>query len=281
MRSARSQSVFPLMPCQSTTSDHRFGDDAGIDGSRSRRGAGLVSVQALRRGPKRLHRPAIPHRHRRPIPPGLRSRLVSVAGAIGVPVVEPSGARIGSLADVVVRWDPGETHPPLHGVVVRIGRTLAFIGTDAIAALSPGRVETAGAFVPLPARDAGLVALAHDVLDRQIVDVDGVDIVRVSDLVLGAGPRGAQLVGVDVSARTLLRRLGPAWLRRRVAIDRLRDWASVGAFSVRAAGEAGSVLKLTQAADRLSSLDPAELELLLSDLPPDEGQALGAAVEGR
>jgi hypothetical protein len=211
----------------------------------------------------------------------MRSRLLSVAGAIGVPVVAPSGTQIGSLVDVVVRWDASEAHPPLHGVIVRIGRTRAFVGIDAIAELSAGRVETAGPFTPLPARDGGFVALANDVLDRQIVDVDGVDIVRVSDLALGAGPDGFHLVGVDVSARTLLRRLGPARLRRRVAIDRLCDWASVGAFSVRAPGEAGSVLKLTQAADRLTTVDPDDLGLLLSDLPPNEGRALGAAVERR
>ena len=238
-----------------------------------------MSVQAIRRGPKRLRRPAMPHRHRRVVPPGLRSRLLSVAGAIGAPVVEPSGARIGSLADVLVRWDTGDAHPPVDGVIVRIGRTLSFVNADAIALFSPRRIETAGPFFPVSSGDPGIVALAHDVLDRQIVDVDGVDIVRVSDLALGVGADGMRLVGVDVSARTLLRRLGPAWLRRRVAVDRQCDWASVGAFSVRAPGEAGSVLKLTEAAGRLAAVEPTELGLLLSDLPPNEGRALGAAVE--
>lgn len=122
----------------------------------------------------------------------------------------------------------------------------------------------------LPERQPGLVALAHDVLDRQIVDVDGTEIVRVSDLVLGRLPGGMRLVGVDVSARTFLRRLGPTSLRRRVAVERVYDWASVAAFSVRGAGEAGSVLRLTSAAAELRALGPAELDTLLGDLPPRE-----------
>jgi hypothetical protein len=238
-----------------------------------------MSVQAIRGAPRHLRRPAIHRGRRRPLPPGLRSRLVSVAGAVGAPVVEPSGARIGSLLDLVVRWDAGERHPLFVGAIVRIGQMRAFVAADAITRLHPGRAEVSGSFVPLPPRREGLVALAHDVLDRQIVDVDGVDIVRVSDLALGMSADGLRLVGYDVSARTLLRRIGPAFARRMVAFGRLHDWASVGAFSVRAAGEAGSVLRLTEAAGRLTRMDPAELDVLLSDLPPSEGRALGDALE--
>ena len=53
-------------------------------------------------------------------------------------------------------------------------------------------------------------------------------------------------------------------------MERVYDWASVAAFSVRGAGEAGSVLRLTNAAARLRALGPAELDTLLGDLPPRE-----------
>lgn len=92
----------------------------------------------------------------------------------------------------------------------------------------------------------------------------------MSDLVLGRFPDGFRLVGADVSVRTLLRRLGPASMRRRVAVERVYDWASVAAFSVRGAGEVGSVLRLTNAAAQLGTLRPDELERLLGDLPPHE-----------
>jgi hypothetical protein len=41
------------------------------------------------------------------------------------------------------------------------------------------------------------------------------------------------------------------------------------------------VLKLTEAAGRLAAVDPTELGLLLSDLPPNEGRALGASISPR
>ena len=128
---------------------------------------------------------------------------------------------------------------------------------SALAALTPDSVRLTADFEPRPVeRQPGLVALANDVLDRQIVDAGGADIVRVSDLVLGRLPDGIRLVGADVSARTLLRRLGPAALRRRVAPERVYDWAAVAAFSVRGPGEAGSVLRLTTAAAELAPFAP-------------------------
>jgi hypothetical protein len=195
--------------------------------------------------------------------------------------VDATGEHLARLADLGVRWEPGETHPPLHGAIVRVGRTHAFVPVAAIIALKTDGVEVAGVLSRRPVRThEGLVALAEDVLDRQLVDVDGVDVVRVSDLVLGDGPDGFRLVGFDVSVRTLLRRLGPRGLRGRIAPERVYDWASVGAFSVKNPGEAGSVLRLTESATSLRRLGDRERALLFSDLPPAERQQLADTFEG-
>jgi hypothetical protein len=190
-----------------------------------------------------------------------------------------SGRRIGRLNDLVVEWGDGAPHPALHGAIVRVSRGTAFVPVGAITDLKADRLETAGPLVQVPAeRSPGLVALAHDVLDRQVVDADGVDVDRISDLVVARLPDGFRLVGADVSARTLLRRLGPPSLRRRVAADRIYDWASVAAFSVRQPGKAGSVLQLTDAAERLRQLGPSDLHLLLEELPPHERAKLDERV---
>ena len=77
--------------------------------------------------------------------------LVSVAGLIGRPVRNPSGAEIGTVKDVVARWDGGE-YPPVSGLVIRVGRRLAFVpagadrdarpprGRAALGAAGPGRL---------------------------------------------------------------------------------------------------------------------------------------------
>ena len=228
-----------------------------------------MTSTALRPAPRRILRRPLPRRRRGGVT--VDAELISVAGVVGSPVYDGSGKRVGLLDDIVVRWDSGDPHPPLSGAVVRVRRKQTFVSEAAIAALMPDRLRLGGPLEHrLPERQPGLVALAHDVLDRQIVDVDGTEIVRVSDLVLGRLPGGICLVGADVSARTFLRRLGPTSLRRRVAVGRVYDWASVAAFSVRGAGEAGSVLRLTNAAAELRALGPAELDTLLGDLPPRE-----------
>ena len=230
---------------------------------------------------------AMPHRHRRLVrQPRRRHRpvapagLVSVAGVVGSPVIDGHDVRAGTLIDVVVRWT-GAPHPPLAAALVRTGHRRTLVPAASIAQLEPDRVRLAGLLPQIePVRQAGLVALAHDVLDRQLVDIDGVNVVRVSDLVLAHLPDGVQLVGVDVSVRTLLRRLGPAAVRRHVAPDRVYDWASVAAFGTRTAGEAGSTLRLTAAVDELRQLPPGDLDALLADLSRQERDALSGQLRG-
>jgi sporulation protein YlmC with PRC-barrel domain len=180
------------------------------------------------------------------------TELLSVAGAVGSPVLDGSGRRVGSIDDLLVHWEPPEPHPPLVGALVRARHGRTFVPVHEFAALRPDRLELIGSLEARTVeRQPWLVGLAHDVLDRQIVDVDGTDVARVSDLVLGRCRDEIRLVGADVSARTLVRRLGPASLRRAVARERLYDWATVGAFPERGAGDAASVLRLTEPAARL------------------------------
>src|SRR5258708_21108746 len=58
--------------------------------------------------------------------------------------------------------------------------------------------------------------LARDVLDKQIVDTDGRRVVRVNDLQLQERDAQLLLVGVDIGARGLMRRLGVEQLGRRI-----------------------------------------------------------------
>ena len=62
----------------------------------------------------------------------------------------------------------------------------------------------------------GETALAREVLDHQLVDIDGARVVRASDLYLATVGGPVRLVGVDVGFGSLLRRLGPTrWRTRR------------------------------------------------------------------
>src|SRR5262249_7934594 len=156
---------------------------------------------------------------------------------VGRPVVDPTGKRVARVSDVVVHWESGTAHPPVTGVLVRVEKGLA--------TLSPAEVTLTQAMVQarrpqltaaLPARREGDVALARDVLDRQLIDVNGVQVVRAADVYLARGLSTWELAGIDVGARALLRRLFP---KRRVCPppDRALDWLDLQAFVPRFADE--------------------------------------------
>jgi CBS domain-containing protein len=201
--------------------------------------------------------------------------LVSVAGITGAPVVHRAGAEVGTLVDLVVRWE-GEPYPPLTGLVVRVGRRLAWVPADTIDELEQRRVVLRSARVDLRdfARRPNEVKLVDDVIDHQMVDVDGVRVFRAADLFLARVGDGHRLVGADVGFATLLRRLGPARWRARPHPDRVIDWAAIQPFS-----DPGEPVRLSRANSELRKLRPGELADLLEELGRSQRQELLAALD--
>jgi CBS domain-containing protein len=199
--------------------------------------------------------------------------LVSVAGLAGRPVRNPAGAEIGRVVDVVVRWD-GAPYPPVTGVVARVGRRRAFVPAEAVAGLDADAVDLSSARLSLTdfERRNGELLLLADVVDHQMVDVDGVRVIRASDLYLAPVGAAWRLVGVDVGLQTLARRLGPARWRARPTPDRVIDWAAIQPF-----GGPGPI-RLRRPNQELHRLRPAELADLLEDLGRRERDALLGAL---
>jgi CBS domain-containing protein len=210
----------------------------------------------------------------------IRDNLVSLAGLIGAPVVNEAAAEIGRMSDIVARWDGEEPYPPVTGLVVRVGRRPAFVSIDQLDSLDRGRVRLQSSRLDLRdfARRPGEVLLARDVLDHQLVDVDGVQVIRAADLYLAyvPGPAGPvlRLVGVDVSGQTLLRRLGPKRWRALPTPERVIDWSAIQPF-----GGAVPTLRLRASHDGLQRLRPGELADLLEDLGRDARQELLSSLE--
>ena len=62
---------------------------------------------------------------------GVFDSIVSLAGLLGRPVRNQTGQEIGRLEDVVARWADGQVYPPVSGLVIRVGRRLAFVPASA------------------------------------------------------------------------------------------------------------------------------------------------------
>jgi sporulation protein YlmC with PRC-barrel domain len=209
---------------------------------------------------------------------GLRESLVSLAGLIGRPVSHSGGDQVGKVADVVAHWDTGETYPPLAGVVARVGARRVFVPAQVIASVGQREVVLSTARLDLREFSVrpGETALAAQVLDHQLVDIDGARVVRASDLYLATVGGVVRLVGVDVGFESLLRRLGPARWRTRPTPEAVIDWASVHSFGP-GAGRGGA--RLARHRGELNTLRPAELADLLEDLGRRERHELLELVE--
>src|SRR5581483_11566619 len=209
-----------------------------------------------------MTRPFLPTRPRRLLATrAVAGGLVSLAGLAGRPARNPAGTEVGRVVDVVARWD-GDAYPPVTGLVVRIGRRRVFVPAGEVAAIERTGVRLATSRLSIAdfERRPGEPALLADVVDHPMVDVDGVRVIRASDLYLARAGAVHRVVGVDGGLQSLLRRLGPARWRGRPTPDRVIDWAAIQPF-----GGPGA-LQLRHPHQELRRLRPAEVADLLEDL---------------
>ena len=167
----------------------------------------------------------------------LGGELVSVAHLIRRPVLDSAGTRIGRLSDVVVRWESAAAHPPVVNILVSAGKgSLAVSARDVAIAQTGVTLTAAQVAVATPLRREGDVALVRDVLDHQLVDLTGVQVVRAADVYLAKIPGGWELAGIDVGGRALLRRTLPMRPRLCPPPARAIDWADLQSFVPRFTG---------------------------------------------
>lgn len=242
----------------------------------------------------------------------VREAIVSLAGLVGRPVRLLDGEQVGELVDLVARISGDQDYPPVNGLVVRVGRRVVYLDAGLVAELHHTGVVLRSSRVDLRdfVRRPGEVMLARDVLDHQVVDVDGVQVVRAADLYLAPVHGRIRLVGVDVSMHALLRRLGPARFRPRPTPERVIDWSAVQPLGDKASevrlrmnhqglqrlrpGELADLLEdlgrearhellealgPEDAADALEEMEPGELESLLRTAEPERAAALVASME--
>ncbi len=163
---------------------------------------------------------------------------------------------------------------------MKTGKLEVVIGARWLEVASPStvRLRSSRAYASAVGRHPDDVALAHDVLDRQVIDADGVQILRPSDIYLAAVGDRIELVGIEVGVGALVRRLGPRRLRSRIRLGRAIDWGSISAFAPPRgrgdmrhgrrsdiAGEAGTGLEFDREAAEVKRLRPSEVQAALED----------------
>jgi sporulation protein YlmC with PRC-barrel domain len=179
------------------------------------------------------------------------------------------GTRIGKVDDLIVVL--GETDAQVVGLRVRVGRrSRRRVPWSAVASFSEEVVITADPIEDELSGDELL--LARDVLDTQIFELGGRRLTRVADIELVWRDRELRVVGVDIGAAPLLRRLGLGVFARRAASKVIR-WNELHLTSVR-----GHTVQLDTPTSRVYTLTEEELAELGARLPPHARSRLYARI---
>ena len=194
--------------------------------------------------------------------------MLYLSQVIGRPVRDKLGEPMGKVADLIVAI--GDRYPPVTGIVIRTGGREIFLHWQGVASLdaSGARLSTTAIDITKFKQRPIEIRLGQDLLDRQIVDIDGRKVVRVNDLRLDEVEGALHLVAVDVGPSGLLRRLGMEgpWrtlahgLHREVP-ERYIDWEDVDPVERTIAS-----VKLRVPHKGLAELHPADLATIIDQL---------------
>jgi magnesium transporter len=111
--------------------------------------------------------------------------MLYVSQILNRPVFDARSEKIAVINDVIVRYGD-EEYPPVIGLVARYRRRNFFMPSRDFTDLGPHGAKMTSTILDLTPfiRREGEVLLAKDVLDNQLIDVDGKRVVRVNDVQL-------------------------------------------------------------------------------------------------
>ncbi len=207
--------------------------------------------------------------------------MLFLSQAIGRPVLDGNGEAIGTVADLIVAV--GDRYPPVTGLVVATDRRQIFLPWSSVSSFdhAGARLSTTSIDIAKFQQRPNEIRLRDDLMDKQIVDIDGRKVVRVNDLRLDEIEGKLHLVAVDVGASGLLRRLGIESQFRTIARnlrlpvpERYIDWEDVDPVETSIAS-----IKLRVPHQGLAELHPADLATIIDQLAPKDRVGVLASLD--
>ena len=209
---------------------------------------------------------------------------IFLSSVLGKTVINSHGHEIGRLRDLVMIR--GESFPEVSHLLVLSnqgkGGTLS-VPWQRVALFNRYVISVSGSFQSIPSyrQQGGDILLRRDILDRQIVDVNGAKVVRVNDVKLGSYRERLCVFFVDVGLRGLLRRMGFERLGERIAslFKRTLPHYHISWEYVQTLEPNLSSLTLTVASSQLMGIHPADLAQIISNIPSGNVQAVLSALD--
>ena len=202
--------------------------------------------------------------------------MAYMSDLMGRPVADVDGQPIGHLEDLIACVRGEMPHPAIVAIVVkRSGGLLIVPFADVAVLIAPA--------IPLRKRVKEIVPyqssvhdlyLARDVLDKQIIDTDGVRVVRVNDLELTLVDGNVYVANVDIGGMGLLRRLGLAKMAQPLVGRLGRGSPGVISWDEVELLPGNQPMRLKVPGDKITELHPADLAEIISDLTRSDSDKL-------
>jgi CBS domain-containing protein/sporulation protein YlmC with PRC-barrel domain len=198
-----------------------------------------------------------------------------LSGITGKEVFGADGDAIGVIRDLLVNTVPSGQNDPnqqlITGIKLKIGKETKFYSFKTF------RVVKARELINVTCSD--LIELSNDevinglllvenILDKQIVDLNGRKLVRVNDVRLATLPAGTFAVAVDIGIEGLLRRIGISIpIKKILSLSRINIPAKYILWDdVQAIDFSNLNIKLSKSFAKLHTLHPSDLADILEDL---------------
>ncbi len=211
-----------------------------------------------------------------------------LSGIIGKEAFGADGDSVGVIRDLLIGAIPNGQNDPdqqrVTGIKLRINKENRYFSFGTFRVIKAREVlsVTCSGLTELSRGDveSGLL-LVENILDRQIVDLNGRKLVRVNDVRLATIPAGTFAVAVDIGLEGLLRRIGIlrpfrillAILRMSIP-TKLILWDDVQAIDF-----SNLNIKLSKSYAKLHTLHPSDIADILEDLGRKSGTSVFSALD--
>jgi magnesium transporter len=201
---------------------------------------------------------------------------IYVSNILGRPVWNAKGQQVGRCQDLLVTEREQGTALVRAVAVQRERQESVLVPAEQVAWLSPAVILKNGLNTPYLPHGQEL-RLREQVLDRQIVDLEGRQLVRVNDLQLTRVEADGRyyLTGVAVGGPSLVRRLGLEGLSRAVLRAINRDFEEkVIRWSDVAPMQPDAPIRLKVTKDKLRQINPVDIANMITELDRSSSLAL-------
>jgi CBS domain-containing protein len=186
-----------------------------------------------------------------------------------------SRAPVGKIVDFLVSH-PEDTFPRIDAVKIKTKDGMRIVPIAEVAVDRDGPLLLDAIPTIASPHDDEALSLVEDLLDKQIVDVDGRKVVRINDLELAMTAGILRVVAAEVGVAGLLRRLGVGKVARDL-VDRvprtLIAWNNVAPIHDLNPSE----IKLSVSEGKLSRLHPSDLAEIIGELSSqDAARVMGS-----